>query len=476
MDELYKQRLTHADAYDVSMQQAMQRYLFPMLSTDILVEPPSALPFVSNLIAKLEQLRVRNALFVASRLQPQWRFSARNLGARQAYVGISTRAQQTLDNNTGMLLVAASQLFFSLMNVAVKKLNSLDPPVAAFELIFIRMAITWICCVTYMFIMKVPDPFLGPKGVRLLLVLRGFFGFFGLFGIYYSLQYLSLSDATVLTFLAPMCTAVTCALLLHETFSWREALAGLFSLVGVVLIARPEFLFGRHDIMLTDAGQVVDGVSSVTDAIAAATPAQRLGAVGVALLGVLGATGAYTTIRAVGKRAHPLHNLVSFSSQCVIVSTAAMIIMRTPVVVPRRWDWLAMLLMIGIFGFIAQVLLTMGLQREAAGRGTMALYVQIIFATVFERVFFHTSPSLLSIIGTLIIITSAIYVAVTKEDSKAHKRNRSELILPEDGALEEGLLENHVDEPAEEAKEEDAKDLEMVSVNVMTAPVEAEKV
>ena len=54
-----------------------------------------------------------------------------------------------------------------------------------------------------------------------------------------------------------------------------------------------------------------------------------------------------------------------------------MIILRVQVVFPRRWDWLAMLIMIGIFGFIAQVLLTLGLQREAVGRGTMAVYVQV---------------------------------------------------------------------------------------------------
>lgn len=39
----------------------------------------------------------------------------------------------TIENNTGMLLVAASQAFFSLMNVAVKKLNTIDTPVPAFE-------------------------------------------------------------------------------------------------------------------------------------------------------------------------------------------------------------------------------------------------------------------------------------------------------------------------------------------------------
>jgi hypothetical protein len=50
--------------------------------------------------------------------------------------------------------------------------------------------------------------------------------YFGVFGLYYSLEYLSLSDATVLTFLVPMCTAMAGALFLGETFSCREAFAG----------------------------------------------------------------------------------------------------------------------------------------------------------------------------------------------------------------------------------------------------------
>ena len=75
-----------------------------------------------------------------------------------------------------------------------------------------------------------------------------------------------------------------------------------------------------------------------------------------------------------------------------------MIIMRTEFILPLRLAWIAMLLMIGIFGFFAQVrhqsshsravltsylrqtLLTMGLQREAVGRGTMAVYTQVTIA------------------------------------------------------------------------------------------------
>jgi hypothetical protein len=38
-----------------------------------------------------------------------------------------------LKANTGLLLVASSQAFLSLMNVSVKQLNSIDPPVSAIQ-------------------------------------------------------------------------------------------------------------------------------------------------------------------------------------------------------------------------------------------------------------------------------------------------------------------------------------------------------
>ncbi|EEB94851.1 hypothetical protein MPER_06272 [Moniliophthora perniciosa FA553] len=85
----------------------------------------------------------------------------------------------------------------------------------------------------------------------------------------------------------------------------------------------------------------------------------------------------------------------------------------------------------------------MGLQREAAGRATMAVYTQIIFATIFERIWFHTVPSLLSIIGTLIIIGSALYVALTKEREGGNENTAITLdrLGGSDADLEEGLLE-----------------------------------
>ena len=64
--------------------------------------------------------------------------------------------------------------------------------------------------------------------------------------MYFSLQYLSLSDAVALTFLVPMVTAFLAFVLLHEKYSILEAICSVFSLAGVVLIAKPTFIFGNE--------------------------------------------------------------------------------------------------------------------------------------------------------------------------------------------------------------------------------------
>ncbi|KAK9481094.1 hypothetical protein V1514DRAFT_288222 [Lipomyces japonicus] len=302
--------------------------------------------------------------------------------------------------NTGLLLVAFSQMFNSSMNLFTKLLvTSADPPFHALQIVFTRMSITAAVCLIYMWYTAVPDFFLGPKGIRKLLWLRGFVGFFGLFGIYYSLTYLSLSDATVITFLAPTVAGFACSVFLHEPFGRIELLAGLISLTGVILIAQPTpTLSGNKK----------------------ASTGQRLGAVAVALLGVLGAAGAYTTIRLIGKRAHPLISVNYFAMICTVISTIALIaVPGISFVFPHTLGQWILLIMIGICGFCFQFMLTAGLQREKAGRAGNMVYLQMLFAFTFEKIFWKQSPGWTEIVGSGIILSSALYVAVSKRRTES---------------------------------------------------------
>ena len=76
-----------------------------------------------------------------------------------------------------------------------------------FQILFVRQSITSALSIAYgVYFTHIPHFPLGPRSVRWLLVTRGLSGFFGVLGLYFSLLYLPLAEATVLTLLAPILT------------------------------------------------------------------------------------------------------------------------------------------------------------------------------------------------------------------------------------------------------------------------------
>ena len=95
-----------------------------------------------------ERLLVGHATFVPAPIPTEFEFEdcmddkgscwSSGRGAAR-WKAVSGRSIELVKDNTGLLLVAASQFFFSLMNVAVKKLNSLDKPVPTLEVRHLRL-------------------------------------------------------------------------------------------------------------------------------------------------------------------------------------------------------------------------------------------------------------------------------------------------------------------------------------------------
>ncbi|ORY35389.1 EamA-like transporter family-domain-containing protein [Naematelia encephala] len=235
-----------------------------------------------------------------------------------------------VEDNTGLLLVAAAQLFFALMGTTVKYFLS-QTDISVFTLITVRMGMTSLGCTITLLILRDPNPFLGPPEVRHLLAVRGTFGFIGLFAGYTALKGLSVSDSVTIQFLVPTCTAVLGYFYLGEILSWKEVVSGFCSLIGVVLVSRPPFLFGHLDdqtpIPPDDVGSLpVPGEAGDVD-----TPGRMI-AVFWTLVTVMTSAVAYVVIRAIGNKASAMHSMAYFSYMCTIVCSLALLVMPGPIV------------------------------------------------------------------------------------------------------------------------------------------------
>jgi drug/metabolite transporter (DMT)-like permease len=225
------------------------------------------------------------------------------------------------------------------------------------------MGITTIMASSYMAYKKIDGFPLGPKEVRPLLLLRGFSGFFGVFGMYYSLMYLPLADATVITFLSPVIACAVCAYLLKQPFTRLEQIASGISLLGVILIARPTTIFAALQVADPQATDPTTAPIPIqNDTLAShpsvgnhlVTPHQKLMAVGLALLGALGGASVITTLRWIGQRAHPLITVNYFAAWVVIVSgVSCTLIPSIGFALPTTLNEWGMLIFLGLCGFTA---------------------------------------------------------------------------------------------------------------------------
>ncbi|TXC05616.1 hypothetical protein FocTR4_00009584 [Fusarium oxysporum f. sp. cubense] len=313
------------------------------------------------------------------------------------------KLQNFYSRNIGLFYVLVAQLFASIMSMTTRLLETgFETKFHALQIIFVRMLATALIGSVYMWVKKVPNFPFGPKEVR------------------DSLSYLDISDATVITFLVPTLTAFIAWVALREPFTIKEATAGFIAFAGVLFVARPAFLFPESWRTLSELeSRSVDSDFTADGGIlppVKATPQERTIAILCAIFGSFAAATAYATIRVIGKRAH---SLVSVNYFAVLATVSSfLIIMIHPDLqfeIPKTIAEWCLLLSIGISGFLLQLLLTEGLQREKAGRATNLIYVQMVFALIIERIVWGTTPPITSFIGSALIIGSAIWVSLQKK-------------------------------------------------------------
>ncbi|KAG7771313.1 hypothetical protein KL931_001011 [Ogataea haglerorum] len=331
-----------------------------------------------------------------------------------------------LRKNSGICFILLGNLFNSFMVFFCKLLlldKDFDPPIHPLHILAIRMFITYICC-SY-FLWRDPNYPFGPNGYRIYMILRGLGGFVGVAGQYFALMYLSASDMVAMSFLAPTVTSWMAYVFLGERYTRLEAICGVTAFFGVILVARPSFIF--HGQETTD-----EDVSDSSEIIESSSATLRLVGTGAILLSCLGTGISMCSIRKIGFHAHPLLTVSFFALITFILSSAGAIIFQLRLEIPHTLKQWLLLSIVGIAGFVMQYLSTMGMQREKAARAMSMSYTQLLYTTVLEYLLFNHLPSPLTILGSTIIIGSVMIVILYNSEEDEDENFDTELSLYED--------------------------------------------
>jgi drug/metabolite transporter (DMT)-like permease len=195
-------------------------------------------------------------------------------------------------------------------------------------------------------------------------------------GVFYAVIHLYLADATAITFSRPLFTTIIAVFLLSELVSVRRWIATIVGFAGVMIMVRP----GHAGI---DPVALIAIVSALTFAVA------------------------NVLIRMLSNTEPPNRILFYYhTGGTVIFLGPAIWVWQTPV--GAEWFMLAligMLTTIGMIGFVRAF--SVG---EANAVGPIE-YIRLIFAAFIGYAFFAEIPSLWTIVGAIVIIASALYIA-----------------------------------------------------------------
>jgi drug/metabolite transporter (DMT)-like permease len=132
-----------------------------------------------------------------------------------------------------ILLALLSAFFYSLMMVFVR----MSGDVSNFQKLLLRNIIMLL--LSLCFALRRPKELVIQKRNRPLLLLRSVLGTIAVLSGFYALNYLIVSDATILYMLSPLCAVLFSALFLKEKTTIKQRLLMTVALCGTLLVIKP---------------------------------------------------------------------------------------------------------------------------------------------------------------------------------------------------------------------------------------------
>ena len=206
-----------------------------------------------------------------------------------------------------------------------------------------------------------------------------------------SLAYLPLAESTSIGFAAPLFAVMLSAFFLRERVGkhrWSAVAAGL---VGVLIVMRP-------------GGAELPPIG-----------------LGIAILSAFGVACVTITIRQIGRTEHPQTTVLWFTLSSMLV-TGALLPWFGQSHDLQTWG---ILLALGLFGGVAQLLLTASLRYASVAVIAPLDYLQLLWAVLLGWLIWNTQPPPSTWAGAAVIIASGLYT-IYREHRLGRDRPRPE--------------------------------------------------
>ena len=269
----------------------------------------------------------------------------------------------------GILYIIMAGFFFALMTFFVR----LSGDLPTMEKAFFRNAVAAI--IAFGTLVKSKEKFAFKKENIPDLFMRSLCGTLGLICNFYAIDKLNIADANILNKLSPFFAILMSYFILKEKANKIEWLSVIVAFIGALFVVKPSFNM-----------QFVYAM--------------------IGVCGGLGAGIAYTFVRKLGKKGErgPVIVLCFSVFSCVVTMPFLMFQFR-----PMSLSQFVFLILAGVSAAGGQFSITKAYTKAPARDISVFDYTQVLFAALLGFLFLDQIPDMLSLIGYVIIIGSAVF-------------------------------------------------------------------
>ena len=274
--------------------------------------------------------------------------------------------------------------------------------------------------------------FLGPKNHRSWLVARAVVGSSSVILGFFAIYYIHPSDVSTLNNSSVIITAIVARFLLKEKLTMIHFLATILTVIGVVCICRPTFIFGSVVLKHYAHEHLLQSLNSSFNATAGVTHPPRflngelnipLGVTLVILSAVLMGTTQVIIKKLCIIKVH--YSIVSFYPAALGLPTGlivSLVLFLTnvshdaahPIDTEKLPYHILYSFIAGTAGTVALIFLNMALDHEDASRIAIVKTTDVMFTFLFQYLILHIKIDALGIIGAVFILTSTFSIIIFK--------------------------------------------------------------